>query len=264
MAALLTASCSVTPVRATAPSTPSVTTSPPIPTPTPTPPSPTQVARQTVVGLGDSVTAAYHCGCVDFVTRLASRLPSAYGGPGRAVNLGVSGLTTAGLATQVASAAKTRRALGTAGVVVVTIGANDLVPLVTTWRSAGCPTSCIQPAVDAMGARLTALLRAVRATAPTGSTLLVTTYWNVFQDGDVARQAFGPVFLSWSDAVTRAANASICAATTAVGGVCVDLYAPFKGSTGGEDDTALLADDGDHPNAAGEVVITRALLAALP
>ena len=261
LAVMLTASCSSAPVRATAPSTASVAASPRAPTSAS--PSPIPAPGRSVVGLGDSVTAAYHCGCVDFVTQLAAGLPTTLGGPGRAVNLGVSGLTTAGLAAQVASDAGTGRALGAAGIVVVTVGANDLVPLVQTWRSAGCGTSCVRPAVDAMGARLAAVLRTLRATTPRGSALLVTTYWNVFQDGDVARQAYGPAFVSWSDAVTLAANASICAATRTADGVCVDLYAPFKGPVGDRDDTALLADDGDHPNADGEAVIAGALLTAL-
>ena len=43
----------------------------------------------------------------------------------------------------------------------------------------------------------------------------------------------------------------------------VDIYTPFKGADGSTDDTALLADDGDHPNAAGHQLIATALLAAL-
>jgi lysophospholipase L1-like esterase len=42
----------------------------------------------------------------------------------------------------------------------------------------------------------------------------------------------------------------------------VDLVPVFK--PGGSDPTPLLADDGDHPNAAGVQATVRALLAATP
>jgi lysophospholipase L1-like esterase len=43
----------------------------------------------------------------------------------------------------------------------------------------------------------------------------------------------------------------------------VDLYAPFKGN-GTANPTKFLAGDGDHPNAAGYMLITSALLKATP
>jgi lysophospholipase L1-like esterase len=42
----------------------------------------------------------------------------------------------------------------------------------------------------------------------------------------------------------------------------VDLAEPFKGPSGTGDPSDLLADDGDHPNAAGHRRIASALLAA--
>jgi hypothetical protein len=45
------------------------------------------------------------------------------------------------------------------------------------------------------------------------------------------------------------------------GATCVDLYAPYKGD-GSRNPTALLAGDGDHPNAAGNQLISSALMAA--
>ena len=217
----------------------------------------------TVVGLGDSVTAATNCGCTDFVTQLAHTLPSSVGPSGTPVNLGSPGLTTAGLAQQVRSDDRTRRALSAAGVVVVTIGANDLNALVGRWAAGGCPAQCVTPAVDAMGGRLRATLEAIRALLPPGSRLLVTDYWAVFEDGDVAVRLHGAGFPPWQDAVTRSANSAICSAARSVSATCVDLYAPFKGPTADRDDTPLLAADGDHPDAAGEAVITAALRRAL-
>jgi len=221
--------------------------------------------RVHVVGLGDSVTAASNCGCTDFITQLAARLPAAIGAPGAADNLGRGGLTTAGLHDQVAAAGPARTALSHAGIVVVTIGANDLNPLVGTWENQGCSSAgCIRPAVAAMGRGLTADLALIRAVAPAGARILVTDYWAVFQDGQVARSLFGGAFPPWQDEVTRQANAAICSAARGIDATCVDLFAPFRGAAGDQDDTQLLADDGNHPNTAGEAAIVRALLAALP
>ena len=47
------------------------------------------------------------------------------------------------------------------------------------------------------------------------------------------------------------------------GAVYVDLFTPFRGADGSKDCTALLTDDGDHPDAAGHALIARTLLAAL-
>ena len=92
----------------------------------------------------------------------------------------------------------------------------------------------------------------------------MTTYWNVFEDGDVADRQRGPGFADWSDTVTVAANRAICATARTFGDTCVDLYAPFLSADGNRNPTPLLSSDGDHPNAAGHDVIARALLAATP
>ena len=71
----------------------------------------------------------------------------------------------------------------------------------------------------------------------------------------------GRRYLTDSDSMTRMANAAICSAATQAGAICVDTYTPYNGEDGGKDPTELLADDGDHPNAAGHRVIARAMLA---
>jgi lysophospholipase L1-like esterase len=225
--------------------------------------SPTTTAGpRLVVGLGDSVTAGTACGCTDFVRLYAAMLGERTGHPVRPVNLGVGGLTTASLSDQLSTPAVTASLAG-ADVVVVTIGANDLSPLVGRWQRSGCGTTCVDQASRAAGAGLAAALARVRRATPAHARILVTTYWNVFEDGDVADADFGPGFAGWSDAVTRSANAAIRTAATADGDQVVDLYEPFEGE-GDRNPTALLADDGDHPNAAGHRLIARTLLAASP
>lgn len=216
-----------------------------------------------VVGLGDSVTSGAACNCTPFVQTYAAALARRDGSPVRAVNLGHGGDTTVELLALLKGDAAARRALAQASVVVVTIGANDLVPLLARWTAGGCDDACVQPAVVTMGNGLAAALREIRSQAP-HARLLVTDYWNVFEDGDVAVAKRGPGFAPWSDEVTGSANMTICAQAAAVGASCVDLYEPFEGEDGTRNPSALLADDGDHPNAAGHALIAATLLHATP
>ena len=212
------------------------------------------------MGLGDSVTAGTACGCTDFVTQYAAMLGARSGHAVRPVNLGVGGLTTSSLAAQLATPS-VAASLSSADVVVVTIGANDLSPLITRWEQGGCSTSCVDAASRDAGAGLAAVLAKVRGATPAHTRIQVTTYWNVFEDGDVADNDFGPGFATWSDAVTRSANTAIRTAAEADGDQVVDLYEPFEGR-GERNPTALLAADGDHPNAAGHRLIAQTLLDA--
>jgi lysophospholipase L1-like esterase len=217
-----------------------------------------------VVGIGDSVTAATNCGCPGFVDPYAANLPTSAGGPARGVNFGANGLTAAGLLTLVTTPTPTADRVAEADLLLVTIGANDLVPLVSQWRTSGCPAACYTPAVDGVGADIRGILaaaKALRGKRPTQ--ILVTDYWNVFADGDVATATETAAYLQWSDELTRALNSRICAAAHGAGAICVDLYAPFKGN-GSQNPTKFLAGDGDHPNAAGYRLITSTLLAATP
>jgi lysophospholipase L1-like esterase len=215
------------------------------------------------VGIGDSVTSAAVCECTGFVELVAAQLPAAAGGPAHVLNLGTSGLTAEGLHRSITTPGPTASAVAQGDILLVTIGANDLTPLLSQWRSSGCPTACYSPAVDAVGAQLSAILTAARKLRGDRSTqVLVTQYWNVFADGDVARAANGTAYLRWSDELTRALNTRICRAAQSDGATCVDLYAPLKGN-GSRNPTDLLAGDGDHPNAAGHRLIASTLLAAI-
>jgi lysophospholipase L1-like esterase len=110
---------------------------------------------------------------------------------------------------------------------------------------------------------LSSILAQISALHPDGgATLLVTGYWNVFLDGQVGCSR-GTTYVQASNALTLADNALIASVTAAHGDKYVDVYTPFKGD-GTRDDTALLAADGDHPNAAGHALIAGTLLQALP
>ena len=234
--------------------------SPKVPSASPSAPPAT---RPVVVGLGDSVTSGYGCDCETFVQLYAAQLPPAKGGPARPVNLGKGGTTSVDLLRDLRTDATTRHDVARADVVLVTIGANDLTPLLRRWLASDCDSTCYDGAVGAVGRRIGAIVRQIhllRGDAP--QQVLVTGYWNVFVDGEVGRQEHGGAYLRWSDRLTRVLNDRICAAASAAGARCVHLYPAFKSSTGDRDPTPLLASDGDHPDAKGHEVIARTLLAA--
>lgn len=227
----------------------------------------------TVVGLGDSVTAGGHCDCTTFIDGLATALSARDHRPTAAINLGVDGLTAAGLLQQLQDAAVSR-SVAAGDVVVITVGANDLQPAFDLWAQTEpngndidqgrCGDGCADTTLDAVGADVGAVVarvRQLRSGRPTR--ILVTDYWNVFEDGAIAMADRGPAYLRWSDTLTRRLNKRTCAAAAAWGATCVDLYAPFKGD-GTADPTALLTDDGDHPDARGNALISQVLLAATP
>lgn len=224
----------------------------------------------TVVGLGDSVPTGSACGCDDFVTRLVRTLGARQHTPVRGTNLAVGGATSADAVDQLADP-HTRAALADADLVVVTIGANDVEG---TGDPTSCPSSdrqdgdgvvaaCYGPRLSRLEDNLDRLLGRVSAaaTAP-GARILVTGYWNVFLDGAIGR-AKGPAYVELADATTRAVNTRLAAAAKAHGATYVDLFTAFRGSDGGDDCTALLADDGDHLSARGHALVARRIEAAL-
>lgn len=202
------------------------------------------------------------CGCHDFLTQVGSRLQQQTGRQVTTTNNGASGETAAGLLQDLRTDDAYRSEIATADVIVLTIGANDLGPALDAWDAGdGCTPGCVRPEVDEMSDKLTAILTLVDQLKRAGTSVLVTSYWNVFEDGDVGAADYGSGYLSWSDQVTRRANVAICQAAARATATCVDLYQPFK-ADGGKDPTRLLADDGDHPNAAGTAVIAGAVTAA--
>jgi lysophospholipase L1-like esterase len=208
------------------------------------------------------VPAGSSCGCTDYVDLLAQSLSSSLGSKVTSTNLAVPGQTSSGLLDQLSSP-DVRAALADADVVVVTIGANDVEATDPADCDGDDGPACYRDDLTALTGNLDRVAAAVaRLTARPGARILLTGYWNVFLDGAVAR-SHGASYLKIADGVTREVNSRISSAASAHGAVYVDLFTPFRGADGSKDCTALLASDGDHPDAAGHALIARSLLAAL-
>jgi lysophospholipase L1-like esterase len=220
-----------------------------------------------VVGLGDSIPAGDGCdGCDGFLDLFSERVTLDTSVPVRLTNLGVGGWTSADLLASLATNGDTADDISGADIVTVTIGANDFNPMLDTVVAGQCGgvdgLACVQPAMTGLERNLTAILERIwelRGGKPTA--LRVTGYWNVFIDGAVAAHTYGPVFERASSALTEQVNDVIKAVAEAEHARYVDLFTPFKGADGDQDDTELLAPDGDHPSQAGDQRIADLLTA---
>jgi lysophospholipase L1-like esterase len=216
-----------------------------------------------VVGLGDSVPAGTQCGCASYVEQVGQQAARQHAATAAVDNLAQPGMTTAGLAAQLRQSTVAEQ-VADADLIVVTIGANDFDQnlLTATACQPATTLACYQTALMTQRSLLSAILDQI-TTLHTQSPgrVLVTGYWNVFLDGQVARGR-GTTYTQASNALTLAENALITSVSTGHAGTYVDIYTPFKGD-GTKDDTALLAADGDHPNAAGHALIARTLMQAL-
>jgi lysophospholipase L1-like esterase len=216
---------------------------------------PVALSRHRVVGLGDSVVSGSHCRCAPFVSRYADLMARRTGSRVTSHNLGVPGLTTVGLLRQLGRP-EVVEVLRRADLVTITIGANDMGPARRSWESGSC-TGCFLATADAIRDRTVAVLqRVAQVRGGRRTEVLVTTYWNVFEE---ATEGDGHLrgYRAMAERATRRANDAICDAARASGAACIDLYTPFKGN--GVDPLPLLAPDRDHPSSAGHALIAATL-----
>jgi lysophospholipase L1-like esterase len=220
-----------------------------------------------VVGLGDSVPAGTACQCTAFVQLVADKLQRVSPERVAAFNDALAGLTSSGLLAQVADDDTVALHIAAASTVLVEIGANDVD--YSRWLSPVCRrltvAQCYRPQVERIEANIRAIIARIRQLRGLHEThIVVVDYWNVWQDGAVAA-ALGREFVHVSRQVTADVNRAIVAGAASVGDVDdVDLVAAFDGVGDNRDATALLAADGNHPNAAGHRVIADTIWASCP
>ena len=210
-------------------------------------------AGPTVVAFGDSVPAGTACGCRPFPVLYARLLAP----DGHSVNLAKSGYTSADVRSQLATPVA-RAAVRTADVLIVMIGANDIGDAL----GAGRGNTAYAKVADQVQRNVTAIVTTIRALRP--APVLVIGYWNVAEDGDVGLADYGADGLADAISATTYVDDALVRAAAATGARYVDTTTAFKGGSGEEDPTDLLAPDGDHPNANGHRAIAAAAYAAQP
>lgn len=207
-----------------------------------------------LVALGDSVPAGTACACLPFPVRAARALgPTAV-----ARDLARAGEDTPGLIAQLDEPGTTA-VLRRARAVTVTIGANDFDEDSADDDRCGDPSACWADELAALRTSVPELLSRLDRLVRPGVPVVVTGYWNVFRDGAVAA-ARGAAYVRSSAALTDVVNDVLAGAAHEAGAAYVDLAGPFSRSG---DVTALLADDGDHPNARGHRLIAEQLVPVL-
>jgi lysophospholipase L1-like esterase len=220
-----------------------------------------KAAPYRVVGLGDSVPAGNACGCTTYVDLVGRQAADRQGTTADVSNLAQGGLTTPGLLDQLKDGS-VKKKIAAADLVIITIGANDF-DTGSVGSSSCAGLYCFQSTLKQQKSQLDEVFDRVEGLLDDpDATVLVTGYWNVFLDGDVAATR-GAGYVRNSVALTRAENDQIEATAEQNGATYVDIFTPFKGSSGTRNDTSLLAADGDHPNAAGQRKIAATLAAAL-
>jgi len=208
-----------------------------------------------VLALGDSVPAGAACDCAPFPVLYARKLAA----DGQATDLARSGFTSDDVLTQVDDPTN-KAAIRSASIIVIMVGANDVAAVF----DAGGDTAAYRRAAATVEAKVTAILHRIRTVRAAFVPILVLGYWNIVEDGDVARGDYSAAETAQAATITGYTNDALRAAATAGFATYVPTLAAFKGTNGTGNPTGLLADDGDHPNARGHAAIAAALYAAQP
>jgi lysophospholipase L1-like esterase len=208
-----------------------------------------------VTALGDSVPYGTACDCSPYPEQFGRDVATVAGHPVDTANDAVPGYETADVIHQLQDETSVIDHVRRSGVVLVEIGAND----VEFSSSCGTTLSCYEPEVPAVQRNLDEIVSLVhQLTAGHEVTVVLLDYWNVWLGGQYA-EAHGPAYVTTADALTADIDQTIVSTAHATGSIYVDLRTAFRGPDHDQDETDLLAPDGDHPNAAGQERITDAL-----
>jgi acyl-CoA thioesterase I len=201
--------------------------------------------------LGDSVPAGSACRCQPY--------PPLVGGPARTANDAVPGYRSQDVVDQLDQDRGAQAEVARSSVVLIEVGAND----VAETEACGIRVACYQPDLGPLRANLDRIVARVHQLDHTRPLQVVLIdYWSVWLAGQYAQDR-GAAYVSAADRLTAQVNAVIVGVADRTGSVHVDLVRAFSGPDGTDDETDLLAPDGDHPNAAGQARIAQAVEQAL-
>lgn len=211
-----------------------------------------------VIGLGDSVPAGLNCSCTNFVAAYATKAADAAHRTATVHNDAVPGSTSADLVDALADAAVTAQ-LRSATTVLIMTGANDFAEAFAAVSEGAPAAKTYAPVAAAVQTNVTTIVKRIHALNGRAH-VVVLDYWAAMKDGAVAEVEYDAAAAQ----STTAVNDALTKAALATGATYVSTYLQFNGADGANDPTSLLADDGDHPNAAGHLLIAEAVLATLP
>jgi lysophospholipase L1-like esterase len=253
--------CSSSKPSASAPTTdaPSSTSTTP-PSTALAPPLVTNLAEvKTLTALGDSVPYGTACNCTPYPQLTSNEIATVVGHHIDTVNDSVPGTQSKDVLGQLEHDTSIIDHVKHSEAVTVEVGAND----VSYSSTCGTDVACYEQKMPALANNLDAIVARIhQLTSGHDVTIILLDYWSVWLGGKYAEER-GPAYVDAAKDVTRSVSDTIISTATSTSSVYVDLRRAFRGPDNAWDETHLLAPDGDHPNAAGHMRITQAIVATL-
>ena len=215
-----------------------------------------------VLGLGNSVPSGTACSCVNFVSAYAAMADAATNTKATVVNDAVAGSTSADVVNLLGKSsvqAEVRRAT----TVLIMTGANDFNDAFDEVSLGASTADTYTPVAAAVQENVSTIVQRVHGLSARAH-IVVLDYWAAMEDGAVAAKDYDKPTMAAAISSTTYVNDALALAAKATGAIYVSTFTAFKGPAGTNDDTALLASDGDHPNAAGHQLIAKTIDAVLP
>lgn len=217
------------------------------------------------VALGDSVAAGTES-ATSYPRELASLLRTEGVALPRLCHLAEGGQVSGELLESLRAAGPVRRAVASADLVTITVGANDLLAMHERFRSGDCEDLvCYREETAAVIDRWEAILDEVLGLLRPGARLVVTNYYDPYVGNPrQQREHFDQPYPRGAREIVEALNGQLCTAASLRDVPCADLHGAFNGRRGGRSPLrrGLLADDGFHPSAEGHRLIARRILGA--
>ena len=218
-------------------------------------------AQLFLVGLGDSIPGALHCGapCRSYVEVLGGLAARTLGKTVEATNLATNdSLTSGGLLKRVQNDSVHRDAVANADIITIQIGFNDWQGPCTWKGHEECTATGAAQASDNL-ALILDQIATLRNGKPT-ATRVVTYFDNTVGDTRARNAWHYPAdgegeFHTWYAAALATFNAMMCQVAESHGAVCVGLVDAFNGPLGDRDAAELVGADHLHPTELGQDLI---------
>ena len=247
-------------------STPSALTTPTTqPAVAPAPKSPVGTAAgssaalarvSTLTALGDSVPSGTACNCTPYPQLTAAKVGRLTRHKVRNFNDAVAGFRSSDVLRQLQSNTAATADVEKADAVTIEVGANDIA-----FSSAcGTKVACYESQLPQVTKNISAVVSRVRLLAAGHDVAVVLLdYWSVWLGGQYA-QARGSAYVAAATSVTHAFSDAVQSVALTTGSIYVDLRTAFRGPDDDRDETILLANDGDHPDAEEHERIAEAIV----